>query len=309
MNRAKRITGIVVLSVVVLTGGVWLCVKLYTRFTEGKKVFAQHQEWMRRRKQSWNELTLLVGNEIARFDGEVGLVIKDLAMDWQISYHKDTPFPSASLVKLPIMLALFYAVEEGRINLHDQVRLQGVYKTGGSGVLKAIKNGTPFTVEQLIELMITQSDNTAANMLISMLGFEYLNTMFRKMGLSETNLSRKMMDFTLRKRGVENYTTAEEMATLLEKLYRKKMVDENISEMCLTLLKQQHINDRIPARLPQETVVAHKTGLERRVCHDAGIVFTARGDYLICVLTSGERNSRKAKELISKLARYTYSYF
>jgi len=309
MNRAHRIIGIVALSVALLGGGGLLGVKLHKSLSERRRSFVQQQEWLRKRKQSWNELTLLVGNEIARFDGEVGLVIKDLAMNWQISYHKDMPFPSASLVKVPIMLALFYAAEEGRINLKDSVRLKGTYKTGGSGVLKALKNGTPFTVEQLIELMITQSDNTAANMLIGMVGFDYLNTMFRKMGLDETNLSRKMMDFTLRKYGVENYTTAEEMADLLERLYRKKMVNAHISEMCLTLLRRQHINDRIPARLPSETVVAHKTGLERRVCHDAGIVFTARGDYLICVLTSGERNNRKAKALISRLAQYTYSYF
>ncbi len=297
------------LSVVVAGSGGWLCLKFHTRLSEEKRVRLQEQEWLRRRKLSWDALKRSIGNEIAQFNGDVGLVIKDLRMNWQISYNKDRPFPSASLVKLPIMLVSFYAAEEGRISLEDTVRLKGAYKTGGSGVLKAAKSGTPLTVEQLIELMITQSDNTAANMLISMLGFDYLNETFRKMGLAETNLSRKMMDFTLRKYGIDNYTTASEMAELLEKLYRKRIINENISETCLTFLKQQHVNDRIPAQLPSSTVVAHKTGLEHHVCHDVGIIFTAHGDYLICVLTREEQNSRKAKEFIATVARYTYSCF
>ena len=308
MRLAKKVI-ISVVSLSLLSAGGWYGTKYCKEVAAKKRALEQRREWLRRRKLSWDALTGVVERQIAQFNGDVGLVIKDLAMNWQITYNKEKQFPSASLVKLPIMLATFYAIEDGRIRLEDPVELKGAFKTGGSGILKSAKNGTTLTIEQLIELMITRSDNTAANMLISMLGFDYLNTMFHKMGLSETNLSRKMMDFSLRRQGVDNYTTAEEMASLLENLYRKKIINGTISEMCLSFLKRQQVNDRIPAELPTDAVVAHKTGLERNVCHDVGIIFTANGDYLICVLTKGEQGSKKAKEFISTLALYTYSYF
>ena len=84
------------------------------------------------------------------------------------------------------------------------------------------------------------------------------------MGLEQTNLSRKMMDFRSRDKGIENYTSAREMADILERIYRKGCICSSVSEKSLEVLKSQKVNDRIPELLPRDTVVAHKTGLERR---------------------------------------------
>lgn len=171
--------------------------------------------------------------------------------------------------------------------------------------------GSVFTVEELLGPMITQSDNAAANVLIDFLGFDSLNSYFRKMGLRKTNLARKMMDFKERRAGEENYTTAGDMAYLLEVLYNKKFINSEISGKCLGLLGQQKINDRIPKNLPKEgTFIAHKTGLERHICHDVGIVFTDKGDFLICVLVKHKnRFAWPAKKLISDIALLTYDYY
>jgi beta-lactamase class A len=172
-------------------------------------------------------------------------------MEWEIAFNEDTLIPSASLVKIPIMLSCFYAAEDGKISLKDAISLKSSEKVAGSRVLGKEPAGSVFTVEELFNPMITQSDNAAANILIDLLGLGTLNTYFKKMGLKNTNIARKMMDFKERREGEENYTTAGDMAYLLEKLYYKKFLNKGVSEKCLELLGQQKINDRIPRKLPR----------------------------------------------------------
>jgi beta-lactamase class A len=155
-------------------------------------------------------------------------------------------------------------------------------------------------------LMVTRSDNTAANLLIDLLGRKYLNAYFKRIGLRNTNLSREMMDFKYRKKGIENYTTSKDVSVLLEKMYKGTFINATVSRQCLALLKRQKVKDRIPRKLPRDVVVAHKTGLERSVCHDAGIVFTSNGDFLICVLTKSKAGFGTSKEFIARIAAYTY---
>lgn len=264
-----------------------------------------------RREIAWLNLKRDLESKIAHFKGTVGLVIKDLNTGREIDFNKDALIPSASLVKIPVMLSCFYAAQEGKIHLNDPVRLKYSQKVGGSKVLGNKPVGSVFTVEELLGPMITQSDNAAANVLIDYLGFDSLNSYFRKMGLKKTNLARKMMDFKERRAGEENYTTAEDMAYMLEVLYNKKFLNKEVSGKCLGLLGQQKINDRIPKKLPKDgTFIAHKTGLERHICHDVGIVFTDKGDFIICVLVKHKnRFAWPAKRLISDIALLTYNYY
>lgn len=266
---------------------------------------------LKAREKAWLGLKKDLQNKVAHFKGTVGLVIKDLDTSREISFNKDTLIPSASLVKIPIMLSCFYAAQDGKIHLSDPARLSYTNRVSGSKVLGNKPVGSVFSVEELFHPMITQSDNAAANVLIDFLGFDTLNAYFRKMGLRDTNLARKMMDFKERREGGENYTTAQDMAGLLEGLYRKKFLSEEISDKCLNLLGQQKINDRIPKKLPKNGMfIAHKTGLERHICHDVGIVFTNNGDFLICVLVKhGNRFAMPAKKLISDIALLTYNYY
>lgn len=273
--------------------------------------YGSHRAWqqaqekrnlLEKRRLVWLELKDTLENQALGFRGDAGIIIEDLNTGWQFSLNQDKLFPSASLVKIPIMAACFQAVYEGRLILRETMVLRVSNKTPGSGILKNIASGTAISVEKLIEVMITQSDNTAANMLIERLGFDYLNDYFRKSGLRYTNISRKMMDFQDRKRGVENYTSASDIAYLLEKFYHRQFLSRTVSEKCLSMLLRQKVNDRIPKKLPDDWPVAHKTGLERNVCHDAGIVFTQQGDFLVCVLTKSRAGTRQVKEFISNLS-------
>lgn len=261
------------------------------------------------KQAKWATLETAVRKKVATFRGEVGLVIRDLGTGWTIQIEPDKVFPSASMVKVPIMAACLEAQREGRLSLDDRMTLKRSDKTTGSGLLRRNRSGSVFTVDRLVELMVTHSDNTAANMLIDRLGFDYLKGVFREMGLERTNLARKMMDFVSRGRGLENYTTAREMADILERMYRRDCFGPEVSGMCLEYLKSQKVNDRIPKLLPKNVVVAHKTGLERQVCHDAGIVFTERGDFLISAFTRTTRGSWTAKSLISGVSALAYKVY
>jgi len=96
----------------------------------------------------------------------------------------------------------------------------------------------------------------------------------------------------------------------LEKMYRRTLISRGASEKCLGMLKLQKVNDRIPKYLPADIMIAHKTGLERSVCHDAGIVYSGGGDFIVVVLTKhANPNSVPSKEFIAKVALHAYNYF
>jgi len=119
-----------------------------------------------------------------------------------------------------------------------------------------------------------------------------------------------MMDFKARRVGAENFTTAGDMAHLLEALYCGRFINPDVSKKCLDLLASQKVNDRIPKRLPGGTLVAHKTGLETGICHDVGIVYTKNGNFLIVALTKhNDKAAGVSKVFIANLSFIIYSYF
>ncbi|MBI3323322.1 MAG: serine hydrolase [Candidatus Omnitrophica bacterium] len=261
-----------------------------------------------RRRASWDRLKQAVWQEIRAFRGESAVWIEDLGTGWVAAHREEKPFPAASVVKVPILVACLQRAEEGELDLSEVVTLKGRDKADGSGVLKEMPNGARVSVGELVELMVTQSDNTAANLLISRIGMEPLNRSFLEMGLGATRLSRRMMDFSQRKKGVENWTTAKDVSLVFRRIYRGERMSPGVSRRCLELLEQQKVNDRIPALLPAGTVVAHKTGLEKGVCHDSGIVFTENGAVLVCVLTRNGSQARPAKRFISRVAARAFGY-
>lgn len=280
--------------------------KLYA-YNEQKK---QLEKQLEEKKANWAVLENKIKGKTAEFGQETGLIIKDLSTGWTIAVNENKLFPSASLVKVPIMATVFSLSAEKGLNLGQRLVLANKCKVLGSGIIKKYAAGTEFNIEYLIEVMITESDNTAANMLIDYLGLEPLNNYFKKLGLSNTNIARKMMDFKSRQEGIENFTSASDVSYLLEEIYNNKLINRDFSLKCLGILKKQKARDRIPAKLPSGAVVAHKTGLERGVCHDAGIVFTPNGDFLICVLTRHNyKFAAPAKKFISQVAADAYNYY
>ncbi|MFA5338390.1 MAG: serine hydrolase [Candidatus Omnitrophota bacterium] len=242
------------------------------------------------------------------FSGEYSYVIKDIEKPYcEISRNKNKMFPAASVIKLPVAAVALRAVKEGKISLSQKFTITAKDITGGSGIIKTMPTPVVLTFQEIIKIMITNSDNTATNKIIDILGYKYLNRGFRDLGLKRTVLKRKMMDFSKRKRGVENYTSASDIVFLLEEIYKGKLIDKDSSRMILSFLSKQKINDRIPRYLPKNIKVAHKTGLERGVVHDAGIISSSKGDYIICVFTKRVKDFSKAKKFIARLSLATYN--
>lgn len=245
-----------------------------------------------------------------RFYGYKSLIIKDLSQPYySYSLNPQKKIPAASIIKLLILSAALEANKNGKLSLEDNIIIRKRDITGGSGYIKTLKPPANFKIKELLEFMITRSDNTATNKIIDLLGYDYINKVGQSLGLANTCLVRKMMDFSLRRRGVNNYTTAQDMTIILEKMYRGELVDRESSKFMLDLFKKQEINDRIPKYLPKDTVIAHKTGLEKGVVHDVGIVFAPKGDYIICVLTQKVRDYQVAKDYIAEVSRITYNSY
>lgn len=302
----KRSVIFTLLLVILLSFASYFSYKACRAFLDFKK----ERYLLEKRKTAFSLLEDQVKGEIAHFPGEAGVIIKDLDKGWEIAIDQNKIFPAASLLKVPIMAACFFAAEEGKLRLGEKILLRTVDKVPGSGVLKHTPSGRTFTVKELCELMIAESDNSATNMLIHRLGFDYLNSTFKRLALKDTSVNRKMMDFKSRRKEIENFTSARDIAALLNEMYNGSFMSTDVSLECLRFLKEQKIRDRIPAKLPPDVIVAHKTGLEKTVCHDAGIVFAPKGNFLICVLTEhNDKNSKRAKEFIAQVAFLTYQYY
>lgn len=283
-------------------------VAVLTFFTAGicaAAVYPYH-----RNRQFCLRLAGCVNRHIVVSHANCAVLIKDLSRpDVEYSYGRYKRFAAASMIKVHILAAVMRACAEGRIGFDSRIMLTCRDVTGGSGKIKCMRLPAEFTLAQLLKLMITQSDNTASNKVISLLGFDYINETCRQLGANDTVLCRPMMDFSRRRQGVDNYTTVNDVALVLEKIYNGALYGAEASRFALSLLKEQAVNDRIPKLLPANTVVAHKTGLERNVVHDAGIVFSPRGDYIICVFTKGVRDYRKGKNFIAQISRLVYNLY
>jgi len=247
-------------------------------------------------------------NSLTQNNSEISLYIKDLSTEYEIKINSDKEIPSASLVKIPIMAAVYELAEKGDLSLNEKLTYKKKYRCGGSGIIKRSRYGTKFTIRELVELMITLSDNVATHMLIDRIGIKNLNKIFKELGLKNTNINRFVMDLQARDKGIENYTTAEDIGLLLEKIYRGKLVSKEASVEMLLIMLKQRISDRIPKKLPTQVAVAHKTGLMKDVCHDAGVVYTNNGDFIICVLTHNIK-PQVAKEIIADVTYMTYCMY
>lgn len=241
--------------------------------------------------------------------GQVGIYIKDLARNQEWTYHADDLFPSASLIKVPVMVGVFEKIKRGDLSLNSRLKLRRRTRMGGSGHIKWQRDGTFFTVRKLLDKLIHDSDNTAMRILIDEIGMGYLQREFPKMGLVYTEIYPEGLSLSSGRVRYENYTTPREMGQLFEKIYRGQMVNGFASELMLEILKGHNRRARLAKELPVGWEIAHKTGLLRRACHDAGIVFSPEGDYVLVTLTGRNGNYHSAKGLITKLGAITYEHY
>lgn len=216
--------------------------------------------------------------------GRVSFLYENLATGDKASYKEDEPMMAASVIKLFVMAAAFDRIEKGLLDRSEMIGVRREECVPSCGALTYLHDGILVTVMDLITLMIIFSDNTATNLLIDLLGMEQINGFIKDQGFKKTLLQRKMYDLELSSRGIQNYITAGETGRLLKMMYEGKLVSGQASGKMIGILKNQQLCSKIPfylQALPEEPEIAHKTGEDRGITHDVGIIY-GKEPFLIC---------------------------
>ncbi len=191
------------------------------------------------------------------------------------------PYEAASLVKLPILVELYRRAEAGQLSLDEEMTFEERFRVGGSGEIGQGPAGTRWKLADLGRLMIVKSDNVATDMLLERLGMDSIQRAMKELGLEDTTVQRTIFDFSAIDEGRDNLTSTRDMVRLLALISDNKLPG---SQAMRAVLEQQTKNELIPAGLPPGTRVAHKAGELTGLLHDAGIVSTPRGDYILVLL-------------------------
>ena len=232
----------------------------------------------------------------------------------EILVNADTVFHAASTMKVPVMIELFRQAESGGLSLDDPLPIRNefhsiidgsVYQLDVSDdsdekVYNAI--GRTLTLRELCEAMITVSSNFATNLLIEKLGVENIRRTVTRLGADGMQVLRGVEDSKAFAAGKSNTTTARGLLVLLTKIARGEAVSPAADAAMAEVLKRQKFNDAIPAGLPKEIAVGHKTGSITKIHHDAGIVYGPR-PYVLVVLVRGIEDQKKSAALIAEISR------
>ena len=207
---------------------------------------------------------------LASLPAEAGAFASDLDGQALFCENEDEPFPSASVIKLPLVMTLYADAARGLVDIDESVRVGDL--VDGSGVLRHMRDVQQLSLRDLALLAIIVSDNTATNRLIERIGIERVGERLREWGCSKTRLSRKMYDFEAAKRGHENIMTARECVSLLLRLQRGECEDRATSDAVLAVLEQCQDRTMLLRYLPYATKAPHKTGTLDESRNDAAIV-------------------------------------
>ena len=266
------------------------------------------------------------------FDGEAGLYARNLLSGEEIAINADTRFPTASTIKTAVMLEAYYQATERKLQFDDVVTLTDPIKVGGSGVLNGLKAGLPLRIDDLVQLMIVLSDNTATNMLVERLGTKRIDDRLASLKLPDTKIFRPtfrdgradVFPELEREFGL-GMTTPRQMADLMAMIAEGRAVSPEASAAMLSTLRRQTDKGMIPRLLPSGIEVGNKTGTDSEKLADANgrrgsiradaAVVTGPGlKYVVAIYTrrgadttSGVDNA--ALTLGAKLSRLIFDHF
>ena len=247
----------------------------------------------------------------AKTTGDLGLLFTDLKTGETVTVNPDKELPAASTFKVFLLAEFLRQCEEGKYNLMDRHELKEAFVSPGSGVLCDLIPGMNLTLLDYARLMMMLSDNTATDYLYSLTGRDNIKTnVIDAFGLSRTKcdypcklLIETYFDPAHKKvagernwRNTDDYlcltatndsTSPNDMAKVLKMAYDKTLFSPWVSEQMIDIMKRCHTNSRIPKELPRDVEVAHKTGTMDKVANDCGIVYTEKGDYMLCLFYNG----------------------
>lgn len=275
--------------------------------------------------QSENEKEQLrkeIESQFSNSKGTFALAFVNLADTSQsLMINEKEMFHAASTMKTPVMVELFKQAAAGKFSLDDSILVKNEFRSivdssrytmdvseDSEGELYDLI-GKKRTIRALIDDMITMSSNLATNILIEKVGAQNVTQTMRSYGADSILVLRGVEDIKAYEQGLSNRTNAYDLMILFEKLGHGEAVSPAASEEMISILKKQHFNEMIPARLPDSVQVAHKTGWITGVHHDSGLIILPDGRKYVLVLLSKEAPDReKVITMFADISRDVYDY-
>jgi len=253
--------------------------------------------------------------------GKVAVAVRHLETRESFGFRCDVPMPTASLIKLAVMIETYQQSAEGVVDLDDRITLAESDKMPGSGILNShFSPGTVISLRDAVRLMIVFSDNTATNLVLDKIGLRSTADRMEAWGFPNTKIHAKVFRretsvFPERSQqfGLGS-TTAGEMIGILQELHDGSRIRAEDRTAMLDHLKRCDDKEKFTRFLPANSVVAHKTGSLDRTRTDAGILYTPRGPVAVCVLTTDNedvtwRADNGGNLFCARVARACFDYF
>jgi beta-lactamase class A len=200
-----------------------------------------------------------------------------------LALDADRPLPGASTLKILILVEAHAQAIEGTFRFADEHTLLATEQVGGTGSFQSERAGSSWTYLQYARRMISESDNTAANVLLRRLGMQSVNERAQKLGMTVTRFEREFMDFHALSQGLDNWTTAREMGQLVRAIFRREVLTPEACDEMIRLLEHT-TRGRIAAGVPKDIAVGHKSGVfVPGLRHDVGWVRVPGNPYVLSV--------------------------
>ena len=244
-----------------------------------------------------------VRSALAGFKGNVSFYAKNLEMGRSYGVKATDPVRTASTIKLAIMTECFAEANDGTLDLNQPIKVTHEEKVSGSGILQDMSDNDEFPLRDVMTLMIVLSDNTATNLILNRIGGDAVNAQMAKLGLEQTRVMRKILGDGNDLKPVPSGITAEgakpenkqwgigrsspfEMVTLLEQIYKGRLISKAASAEMLAILKKQRDHDGL-GRNMKDVTVANKSGALDHLRSDVGILYSPGGPVAIAVTVDG----------------------
>ena len=224
------------------------------------------------------------------FHGVAGLYVKNLKTGKVAAVNADTLFPTASMVKIPILVGIMDKLEKGEYTYHQQLEYKDSLLYAGEDILGSFKSGEKITLSKVIMLMLTTSDNTASLWLQSLAGTgTRINEILDSVGLKYTRVnSRTPGREDNRKQFGWGQTTPREMATLMEKIYSGQVISDSAGKKMIRLLGRNYFDEVSISQVPPDIFVASKHGCVNASRSGTLLVMAPNGPYIFSIITKDQ---------------------
>lgn len=253
---------------------------------------------------------------IQGFNGDLSIYVKNLRTGKTVSINADTIFPTASIVKVPILLGIMDKMEKGELKYEQELVYKDSLLYEGSDILGSFKSGEKIALKKVLMLMLSTSDNTASLWLQSLAGTGVrINEILDSLGLKSTRVNSRTPG---RENNRTQYgwgqTTAREMGNLFEKIYRNEIFSPAACERMMRCLGRNFWDDVALSQIPPNLEVFSKNGAVNASRSEVLLVNAPHNPYIFSLFTSNNKDiswgdSNEAWVLTRKISKMLLKYF